>query len=27
VVRLLEITQTANAPRFGPRSPRARPLR
>ena len=27
VIRLLEITQAANAPRFGPRSPRARPLR
>lgn len=26
VIRLLEITQAANAPRFGPRSPRARPL-
>ena len=27
VIRLLEITQAANAPRFGPRAPRARPLR
>ena len=27
VIRLLEITQTTNAPRFGPRSPRAAPLR
>ncbi|WP_240675125.1 DNA-3-methyladenine glycosylase family protein [Cellulomonas endophytica] len=27
VVRLLEITAAARAPRFGPRSPRARPLR
>lgn len=26
VIRLLEHTQAANAPRFGPRSPRARPL-
>ena len=26
VVRLIEITQTARAPRFGPRMPRARPL-
>ncbi|MEZ0448245.1 DNA-3-methyladenine glycosylase family protein [Cellulomonas sp. ICMP 17802] len=27
VIRLLELTQAANAPRFGPRAPRARPLR
>ena len=27
VIRLIEITQAARAPRFGPRSPRARPLR
>lgn len=26
VIRLIEITQTHNAPRFGPRMPRARPL-
>lgn len=27
VIRLIEITQTANVPRFGPRSPRALPMR
>ncbi|MDM7832563.1 DNA-3-methyladenine glycosylase family protein [Cellulomonas edaphi] len=26
VIRLIELTQAANAPRYGPRSPRARPL-
>ncbi|MET0788561.1 MAG: DNA-3-methyladenine glycosylase 2 family protein [Cellulomonas sp.] len=26
VIRLIELTQAANAPRFGPRAPRARPL-
>ncbi len=27
VIRLIELTQTSRAPKFGPRSPRARPLR
>ena len=26
VIRLLELTQTTRAPKFGPRAPRARPL-